>query len=657
MTQQSNIGNLADLKEGEILLPEYLLRRDDGIFVKLSHFPVGGGFAQFIDRLFATGSRFLNLDYQLLLDLLYDYDAILDAHGIESKIRLAEDIVPFSSKRKSLYKAVKIDSASERAEYFFEPVTMEVVTEEHVYGEPDDDGIAPILDTTRKVEMLPAKLDRDEFIADMWLKGVRFGVQVEMLVDVVARGEMGRMTVALQQDATAGCDAEVEEACSELHRDNSPKILLNGKADLRQFQNRFPQIEKDAKLLKKRMRVLGKPGFKVNGQIIEPDIPKDLDLLPLAGVGTRIEVQDGNEYILSNRDGFLSIDMHTNSISVTEKIENKGGISIKTTGDLSLSGNEFIEHGEVQEGRSVEGKNMTFRSAVYGNIVSQGGFILLESNLSNASAKSLGGDVTTNGRAFNSTIEAWEGVVTMKYAESCLIFGEAVAIERAVNCEIVASKIEIEQAEGCGIAGKSVQIKVSDSCRGKQTVISMLLPDLSALDAQVAQVNTAIENCQKIIAAKDQGIALIVADVEVAKYLALAKSIREGTVKLTDAHKDNWQKMTSKFAKVDNALAKLAAEKQEQLNRIAAFEKENAHLLDMRGKSGTGVHCEIKKVSGDTMVRGLQANHGVSEFQKSKVSEIKIKLREQGSMSDRIFSGARGNLDWNYAVPDVVKPT
>jgi hypothetical protein len=653
MAVESNIGNLADLKEVEVLLPAYLIREAEGIFVDLSLFPVGGGFVQFIDRMFGGGARFSGLDYRVLMDLIYDYDAILDMHGLDAKLRLAQDIVPFSAKRKSLYRAVKMDSDYQRAEYFFEPVSIEVVTEEPVYGEAGPDGVTPVVSAERKVEIQPTKLELDEFIADMWLKGVRFGIEAETVAGVISRGEMGRMRIATQLDPVEGSDAEIEEACSVLHRDNSPKILLNGKADLRKFQNRFPQIEKDARLLKKKPRVLGKPGYKVNGAAIEPEIPKDLDIFPLAGPGTRIERQEGNEYIIADRDGFLSLDTSSNNISVTEKIENKGGISVRTTGDLSLSGNEFIEHGEVQEGRSVEGKNMTFRSAVYGNVLSQGGFVLLESNLSNGSAKSIGGDITSNGRAFNSIIEAWDGKISMKYAESCLILGETVEIERAVNCEIIAEKIEIESVEGCGIAGKQVHIKSSDSCRGKQTIISMLLPDLSQMDGQVQQVLKAIADCKKIIEAKEQDIAKISSDAEVAKYLTLAANIRQGVVKLTEAHQENWQKMLARFSKVDGALNRLSADKQMQLDKIQALLEENVHLLEMREKSGAGVHCGIDMVTGDTMVRGVVAQNGVAEFRKSKVGDIKTKLREQGSQKERIFSNGTGTLDWNYELPDV----
>lgn len=632
-------------------LPNYLHRRQGAVVVDLSLFPVGGGFDSFLDQLFSSGSRFRGLDYRVMSGLLYDYDAILDAHGIGTKVKLADEVVDFHPKRKALYRNVKIDSAYAHAEYFFEPLEIETVVEVPVYGPEGADGVRPIVGTERKSEIRPTKLDMDEFIADMWMKGVRFGIDVEKLAGVIARGEMGRMVIASQLDPTEGADAEIEEASEVLRRDNSPKILPNGKADLRKFQNRFPQIATGSRLLKKKPRVLGKPGFKVNGAIMEPEIPADLDISPLAGSGTKVEKEDGIEYIVAVRDGFLSLDTETNHISVTEKIENKGGISVKTTGDLLLTGNEFIEHGEVQEGRVVEGKSMTFLSSVYGDVVSDGGLILLESNLSNGSARSEGGDVISNGRAFNSVIEAWDGKVKAKYAESCLIQGKSVEIERAVNCEIIGEIVQIDTAEGCGIAGVVVKIKSSGECRGKQNMISMVVPSLSILDAQIEQVDKAVADCEKIIKQKEQTADEVKADAEFAKYLTLATNIKQGVVKLTLAHQENWQKMVSRFARQTGMLEKLNAEILDQLKRIKTLRQGQENMLKAREKSGSGVRCKIAQVAGDTRVRTLVANEGIPEFRRLKAVERKTRLREPGGALERVFSGDEGDLDWTYKVP------
>jgi hypothetical protein len=644
-----------DLKEKQVLLPTYVLRQQGGIFVDLSLFPANRGFADFIDRLFSEGARFRGLDYFLLSGLLYDNDAILEAHGAGAKVKLAEGIVDFPLQRKALYKAVKVDAEGKQAEYLFEPVSVEVITEEPVYGEPDADGVAPIVGSARKSQQVPTHLDLDEFIAEMWLKGVRFGIEVETVTGVIASGETVRIAIAHQLAATGGSDAEVEEASDVLRRDNSPKRLPNGKADLRRFQNRFPQIAMGARLLKKKKRVLGKPGFRVNGAIIEPPLPTDFDLLALAGEGTRVENQGANEFIVSTREGFLSLDVATNRIAVTEKIENKGGVSARTTGDLSLAGDEFIEHGEVQEGRVVEGKNMAFRSDVYGEIVSQGGLILLEGNLSSGTVRSDGGKITSNARAFNSVIEAWGGLVSMKYAEGCLIMGESVEIERAVNCEIIATQVKIGSAEGCGVAGKIIQIASSSAHRDRETIVFMLVPSLLTIDAQIRQAQKEISDCEQIIVAKEQELAQIEADEEVVKYLALSASIRQGSVNLNPVQLETWHKMTAKFATTNKTMEKLIAGKQVQLKRVDSFRQELTYLMQARARSGEGIHCEISEVVGDTLVRTMVAYNGTSEFIKFNASDLRIRLREQGFFRERVFLSDEGALDWCYELPEITE--
>ncbi len=641
MTNQSSVSDNA------IPLASCLIRREDGVFVDLSQ--VGGGFDRIVDSLFSNGARFRWLDYGLLTSLLYDPDKVAREHGATALVKLAEDVVAFPERRRALYKGVKIDSAWQTAEYFFEPVAMEVTVDEPIYGEPGEDGVAPVTGTTRKQVMQPTKLDLDEFIADMWCKGVRFGIDVDAVAEVIARGTTTRMNVARQLDATEGSDAEIEEACAVLHRDNSPKLLLNGKADLRKFQNRFPQIAKGARLLKKKARVLGNPGFRVNGQRIEPLVPQDnIDLFALSGPGTYVETQEGSEYILAAGDGFLSLDTSSNVISVTEMIENKGGISLKTTGDLTLSGNDYVEHGEVQEGRIVEGKNMTFHSDVYGDIVSQGGFILFEANLSSGSARSHGGDITANGRVFNSTIEACSGRVTLSYAESCLILADSVSIERAVNCEIIATTVQIGSSEGCGIAGRDIRIKSSGACRSKETMISILVPDSSATDKQIAELGDAIGECNKIVAKKDQELAELKAEPEFAKYLALASSIRQGKIQLNEAQKESWQKMTARFSKQMSAGSKLTAEKQEQLARVKSLQQEQEALKAELQKTSAGICCEIDDVVGDTVVRSMVYPNGVASFQKNKPTEIRTRLREQDARHKRVFSNDAGSVKWQY---------
>jgi hypothetical protein len=125
-------------------------------------------------------------------------------------------------------------------------------------------------------------------------------------------------------------------------------------------------------------------------------------------------------------------------------------------------------------------------------------------------------------------------------------------------------------------------------------------------------------------------------------------------VKLSATQQESWQKMTAKFAKTNNAMDKLMAEKQDMIKNMESFQEEEIYLLQARERSGEGIHCEIKEIVGDTLVRTLVAYNGTSEFVKFSASELRIKLHEQGFSQERVFFGETGNLDWQYALPELV---
>ena len=83
--------------------------------------------------------------------------------------------------------------------------------------------------------------------------------------------------------------------------------------------------------------------------------------------------------------GFLNVDRETSQVSVGDKIVSRDGVSARTTGNLQLTG-DYEEFGEVQEKRVIEGEGITVHADVFGNIVSRGGAVVLNSNLVGGSA-------------------------------------------------------------------------------------------------------------------------------------------------------------------------------------------------------------------------------------------------------------------------------
>lgn len=635
----------------DILLPPFIAKRPDGVFVYLPKLKLGSEFEMFVNRLFGTGLILRGLEYIAFQKLLYDEEWLQASSGKNLELKLAADIERFPAPRRALYHGVKLVENGKSAEYMFEPVSLEVSYQEPVYGEPDELGVSPILEYRTKVRLQPAQLDFDEFVADMWMKDVRFGIDTETVRQKIQSGVSERVKIAYQLEPTEGRDAEIIEASPHLHRDNSPKILANGKADLRVFKNRFPQMAKGERMIKKVPRVLGKPGRKVSGHIIEPKLPKDLDLASLASVGTNIEQGKDGEYIVASMDGFLTLDTKTNQVSVTEKIESKAGISVRTTGDLDLSVDEFIEHGEVQEGRLVEGKHMTFLSDVFGKIVSQGGDITIKGNLSGGHAEALGGKVAVEKRISRAMVKARLGEVAASFAESSTIIGKIVRIEHAVNCEIVADELYAETIEGCSIAARKAKIAATDERRGRETQVTMIIPDFTSFDQFIADLKKRGTETQQKLDGIRQKMQTLRNDAEFARFLTLQLSINKGEVKLSEAQQAGWRKLVEKHAPVANQLARMQTEAATLDKTLQEIESEREFTEKERAGLSEGITCSIAQIKGHTTGQTMRSSNGVDLFSELSGSAIKALLQKSDNDKSRIFVGDSGTIDWVFQPP------
>ena len=638
-----------DVPEAGFLTPAFIVKGDDGVFVLTELLQLPDDFVAFIDNLYNAGERFAEADFELLQKLSYDSDAFDFIKQSLKEVRIAADIVHFTEIRSKLYRPFKILDGGKRVEYLFEPVTLEVTHQEPVYGEPDDQGVAPIASYVEKVEDVPTTLDFDEFCAAMWRKGVRFGLDEAAIRESILDKVGVRRTVAHQLDPTVGRDAEIMETSPDLHRDNSPKILANGMADLGQFKNRFPQMTMGARLLKKVPRVLGKQGRTVAGVPIQPKLPKDLDLVKLTSAGTKIEVVDGAEYIVATINGFLTLDPKSNKISVTEIIENKGGISVKTTGDLVLSVDQFIEHGEVQEGRVVKGHSMTFMSDVYGRVISEGGNLHLKKHLTGGVAETLSGDIELSGHVSRSLARSGDGDVVVKFSESSTLIGKTVRVEHAVNCEIVADEIEAGILEGCTIVAKKIHIVTSDERRGNENLVTLMIPDLAISDKLIGKLQNDIAVANTSIGDKTRQLDMLKTDADFAKFLVLAERVKSGTVKITAEQAVNWRKLIDKHAKpyaqANRLITELAA-----LHALIHLAEESLVVAQHdRVLACEGVACVIDHVKGQTSVHSMRSPEGVKGMAAMQPSQIRETLLCMDLGKDHLFSDDTGKFEWQYS--------
>lgn len=641
----------------DLQLPRFLLRRADGVFVDLTQFGGSADFCRLVDRLFLGGACFRELDYPAFLRLAFDFEpgVVVDAvraaqdRGEPPLIRFAAALHHILPARIGLYRSVKVVRGE--AHYLFEPVSLDFEIEEPVY-EDGEDGEPVLVRTEKRTVAQKARLDVDEFVAQMWLKGVRFGVDFDAVAKAIAEGYVGRLVVARSVAPTAGKDAGVKELTDGLRRDDAPRVLPDGRADLTQFRNRFPQIKAGTRLLAKIPLALGTLGHEVNGRQVAPPVPKDFDLAALAGPGTKVERDGHGEAIVATMDGFLSIDNDTNQVSVMEKIVNREGVSLRTTGDLSLMGDHYEEHGEIQERRTVEGRSITALADVFGKLVSVGGTITIKQNLSGGAAINRDGPVVVEGLVNNAYIQAPLGEVTVRRAENSVIVGRRVVVqEQAVGCDILADEVVLARADGCAVAGKTVDIALARPRGRTETLVSMLLPDLEGYDRELATLRGQLDALVGAGEAAQVQVAALRGQPEVAKYLLIAGKIRKQELVLTAEQKPAFQKLADQVAPVLKALARLGEEARARAAEREALAVRADEIAAARDAATAAVSCRVAQVGGELIVRRMKLDAEAPPLASLPPAEVKARLRASSQGNSLLFSGSSGSFAWQWEPP------
>jgi hypothetical protein len=577
-----------------------------------------------VDRLIQSGRYFLGLDAAALQQLLYGVGAgTAAAPGPDGLVRFAAGIASFDTARRGMYRDLRIHDG--QADYTFEPVAAPLAAGS---GQP-----------------APASLDVDEFMAHLWSRGIRFGIDIGAVRAALASdGAAGVVAVAHRLAPVPGVDGAIIEVSSDLHRSNAPKQLANGKLDLMSFQNRFPQITPGTRLLKKVEAQPGTPGRELSGVAIPAPVPADADLAPMAGHGTLVERTGGGEFLVAQQAGFLNVDPSTHQISIDAKIISHDGVSARTTGNLQLTG-DYEEFGEVQEMRVIEGEGITLHADVFGKIISRGGHILLSRNLVGGSATNKRGDITIEGVASGALIQAKNGTVTLQRAENCIISGTRVRVEHAVNCDIIGDAVNVGQAEGCALAGRQVSVESTAPRKDSEMVVLALRPDCGKIDDVIAQVGARVAQFAARVLEHRAEVERMTAEPDVRRYVTLASKVRKNEITLTPEQLPMFQKMALGVGPQLKAIGKLsldikAAETEQQAGQ-ALIDK----LVQQRSDSAQVSSVRIGTLRGDTQVRTLPFSPDGSSAYDLAPREIKARLRT-AAVSGLLFAGSSGTFDW-----------
>lgn len=634
----------ADADAFLIPLPAYIRRRPDGLYVALAEMDSLAPFCGFVDRTFGAGMYFTGLDYPVMHGLLYGLDAGAIAKG--ASLRFAAGVAVQEPERRRCYRAAKLVKGGREAEYLFEPVMVEKTVEEPIYGTPAADGSRPIVDRLLRTVSIREKLDVDEFIAAMWSEAVRFGIDIEAVRKAIASDRAERVTIARMLSPAPGQDATVAELTRSLHRDDTPRLLPDGRIDLHHFQNRFPQVAKNTRLLRKVPRILGRSGWDIAGNELPSDLPRDVDIALVSGPGTRIERTGEGEFVVADMSGFLNIDAASGTISISEKIIHREGVGLHTTGNLTLDGDEYEEHGEVQELSKVEGKNMTFQADVFGKIVSHGGLVVFKKNLNAGALRNPLGKVVVEGNASRATIEAVGGEITLDQAEGCIVIGKKVRIEHAIQCDVLADELWVEVAEGCSLGAQRLHVGTATMRRDTGTTISMLVPDLSAYTRQLEELALKQSEYETVIEAGTREIEAVTSQPDVKSYSILNARMRSNELRLTTEQSANWQKLLARVLPVLRHLKTLNDELQAMRGASRDVSAKMEHLHQECKAMSAAIDCRVEFIAGDTVIRTLPVRLDAPPLHALGHRELRARLRESGAGCTILFSGAEGEFAW-----------
>ncbi len=604
-------------------------------------------FHLFLDQFFASSMRFYGLDYAVLSALLVTPEKYFSQF---SPIRLAADAVDFPEYRQDLYKGVRLLDDNFKAEYIFQPMVVETPFKQPLYGDKQRDGTTPIVGYENRIRQEDAVLDVDEFIAAMWSKGIRCGLQMDLIEPSLFAKKTVRMVIAQGYSPTPGKNAEVIDVFTPAKQLNGP-VWINGQLDLRHFQNKYPGVTKGRAILQKIPAQPGGAGFTVTSERLEPEAVLDLDLSQFTGPGTRIEMTADGEVLCADIDGYISWSSESKKISISEQIESQVDINVKNTGDVALQADQFTSHGEVQEARLVKGKNMRFTAPVYGNLLSDGGHILVESILSSGSAVVTGeGSIVISQKVINARIVAISGKINLNYAENSLIMGDEVTLGQAINCVVVANTLHIATAKACLMAAKSVDVDSASEHKNVITKLIVFKPDLTTDFAKLNALTTDLQGIQTLMNLRRDELAAIKKNPQFARYLQLHATLKGDPEQITQAIKEEFVLLQRSQAANLKTIERLVKD----LQKCNSASTEKAAHIQMQkdeiNKICLPYHCTLKAVSGDVAAHAVNAAFNGSTLAEKSLKDVGQWLQSIAAEGESIVSEQDKPLHWQFSI-------
>jgi hypothetical protein len=307
---------------------------------------------------------------------------------------------------------------------------------------------------------------------------------------------------------------------------------------------------------------------------------------------------------------------------------------------------DITEHQEVAEGRIVQGHDMTFNAPVFGEVISDGGQILLENCLGWGKAVNPGGHIKARQRTFSATLQAPGGVVEIVSAESCLIIGREVKVREAIKCQIFAHTLHIGTATGCLIAARNIDIRHAKPHKLEPNMITIVVPELADESELLEPLRAEIALMKSRVDGLSARIDAFRADAALAQYLAIRVKVRAGMAKLTSDQMQGYLKMEERLEETAKTLEVAVAERRPLAKALAATVAQVQALRDGQDARLADCRCRIDRVDGETIVRQLLEGHDDPDLSMIPLPMIpKILFRNDASVKV-ICAAHDGKVDW-----------
>ncbi len=310
---------------------------------------------------------------------------------------------------------------------------------------------------------------------------------------------------------------------------------------------------------------------------------------------------------------------------------------------------EIIEHLEVSEGRVIQGHDMTLHAPVFGELVSSGGKVCLESTLGWGKVLNPAGHIQGRKRAFNATLQAPGGVVHLDTAESCLIIGREVRVREAIKCQIFAHTLHIETASGCLIAGRNLHISHAKDYKHEPNLITLVVPEMPDLNELLAPQQAEMAELTPRVHALSARIDAFKADAALAQYLSIRAKLRAGMLELNAEQATGYAEMAERLEDQARALEATVAERRPLAKALATATAQVQAMRQEQAARLADCRCKIDTVGGETIVRQLLEAHDDPDLSLIPLPMIpKILFRNDASLKF-LYAVHEGTVDWTAA--------